>query len=340
MKFLKSQIIIIICLFWNVVLLSQKPLTSFLFNKYQPGFSSQVSFYNYTNSILTADSMKHDYLMIDGTYWRTYSDINIPRFAAVLGSMVLIDAIVQKKQSEYWYTKETTKFHSVDFSLDFDRYKQMDKLGHFTDAYFVSDLTAKAYRWSGVSGSSSVWLGALTGWLWTLQIEFYDAHSPKWGWSWGDILANTIGSGFFVLQQFNYDMLGGIQPKFSYHLSEEWEKYGSNKFGNNLILDYSGMTFWITVNPHHYFPESWKKEFSEWLAPLGIAFGFGVNGVIFNSLEGERELYIGLDIDLRKIPLGDDSGLLKFLKSEFNFIRLPLPAVRITPSGVWYGLYF
>jgi len=278
--------------------------------------------------------------MLDGTYWRTHSDIMIPRLVTVLGSIVIIDAIVQKKQIDIWYTKETTKFHTVDFFLDFDRYKQMDKLGHFTDAFFVSDLSSKLYRWSGISGSSSVWFGALTGWLWTLQIEFYDAHSPTWGWSWGDIIANTLGAGFFVLQQFNYDLFGGIHPKYSYHQSEEWKKYGSKTTGANLIQDYSGMTFWLTVNPHHYFPDSWKKTYPKWLAPLGIAFGFGVNNTIFDSLKGERELFIGLDIDIRKIPIGDDSDFFRFIKSELNFIRLPLPTVRITPSGIWYGLYF
>jgi len=278
--------------------------------------------------------------MIDGISWNTYSDIDPPRLIGVLGTMLLTDYIVQKKQSEYWYTKETVKFHTTDFFQDLKRYKQMDKLGHFTDSYFVSDLTSKAYRWSGMSGESSVWFGALTGWLWTLQIEFFDAHSPKWGWSWGDILANTIGSGFFVLQQFNYDLFGGITPKYSYHLSEEWDKFGNKKPGAQFIQDYSGITFWITINPHHYFPDSWKDDYPEWLAPLGLAFGFGVNNVIFNSLEGERELFIGLDIDIRKIPLGDDIGIIKFIKSELNFIRIPLPAVRITPGGVWYGLYF
>jgi hypothetical protein len=277
--------------------------------------------------------------MIDGTYWRISSEISIPRLGTVLTSIAVVNTIVQKKLSEFWYTAETTKFHTVDFSLDFRRYKQMDKLGHFTDAYFVSDLTSKAYRWSGISGASSVWYGALTGWLWTLQIEFYDAHNLEWGWSWGDIIANTVGSGFFVLQQFNDDWFGGIHPKYSYHESQEWRKHGSMKSGSNLVQDYSGITFWLTVNPHHYFPDSWNETYPAWLAPLGLAFGFGVNNVFFDSLQGERELFIGLDIDVRKIPVGNNSGILKFVKSELNFIRLPLPAVRIAPNGVWYGIY-
>jgi hypothetical protein len=335
-----QQLIFLIWICISVTVCSQSGGTEHLTQKYQNIKSRKHLTYN--NKVRAKGSVfiNGEKQMIDGTFWKTYSDINVPRLSIVLGSMILVDAIVQKKQSEFWYTKERVKFHSTDFLQDMKRYKQMDKLGHFTDAYFVSDLTSKAYRWSGLSGESSVWLGALTGWLWSLQIEFYDAHSPRWGWSWGDILANTLGSGFFALQQFNYELFGGIHPKYSYHLSEEWNKYGSKKPGANLIQDYSGMTFWITVNPYHYFPDSWKKSYPEWLAPLGIAFGFGVNNVFFDSLNGERELYIGLDIDIRKIPLGNDIGFLKFLKSELNFIRLPLPAVRITPGGVWYGLYF
>ena len=41
----------------------------------------------------------------------------------------------------------------------------------------------------------------------------------NWGWSWGDFIFNVLGSGFFVLQQYFYDELGGIQPKFSWHKS-------------------------------------------------------------------------------------------------------------------------
>ncbi len=40
------------------------------------------------------------------------------------------------------------------------------------------------------------------------------------------------------------------------------------------------------------------------------------------------------------LSVGDDIGIIRFLKTELNIIRLPLPAVKITPNGVWYGLYF
>lgn len=278
--------------------------------------------------------------MIDGTNWKLYSDINYTRFFSVLGMMAAVDLAAYLYQREVWYREETTVFHALDFVEDMNKWQYMDKFGHFTDAYFVSDLSSKAYRWSGISGSSSVWFGALTGWLWLLQIEISDGFMAEWGFSWGDMLANTLGSGFFVLQQFNYEALGGIHPKFSWHKSDAWKEGRYYRDPGGLIEDYEGMTFWLAVNFHHYFPDSWKKDYPEWLAPLGLAVGYGAKGIAGNPWGGRKEIFIGLDIDLRKIPLGDDSGFLRFLKSEFNFIRLPLPTVRFSESGVWFGLYF
>lgn len=278
--------------------------------------------------------------MIDGTYWRTNTDLNYARMLTIAGGVLAVDLIGYFYQRNVWDTQPTTKFHTVNFDKDIRSWQFMDKIGHFTDAYFASDLTSKLYRWAGVSGTASVWYGALTGFLWTLQIEISDGFMEEWGWSWGDFIFNTLGSGFFVLQQYFYDELGGIQPKFSWHKSDAWKEKKYYKEVTALIEDYEGMTFWLTVNPHHYFPESWKKSYPEWLAPLGIAIGYGAKDIASNIRGGYNEVFVGLDIDLRKIPIGDDSGLFEFIKSELNFLRMPIPAIRVSPSGIWYGLYF
>ncbi len=278
--------------------------------------------------------------MNDGTYWRTNTDLNYARMLTIVGGVLAVDLIGYFYQRNVWDTQPTTKFHTVNFNKDMRSWQFMDKIGHFTDAYFASDLTSKLYRWAGVSGTASVWYGALTGFLWTLQIEISDGFMEEWGWSWGDFIFNTLGSGFFVLQQYFYDELGGIQPKFSWHKSDAWKEKKYYKEVTALIEDYEGMTFWLTVNPHHYFPESWKKSYPEWLAPLGIAVGYGAKDIASNIRGGYNEVFVGLDIDLRKIPIGDDSGLFKFIKSELNFLRMPIPAIRVSPSGIWYGLYF
>jgi hypothetical protein len=215
-------------------------------NNFKPFVASQANFVNSERPL------------IDGTTWRTYSDVDYFRLSAMAGLMLSVNAIAYNYQRHVWYKRETTAFHTLDFKFDWNKYQQMDKFGHFEDAYFTSDLAGKIYRWSGFSGETSVWLGALSGWLWMLEIEVSDGFMADWGFSWGDMLANTVGSGFYVLQQFNYDLLGGIHPKFSWHKSNAWTE---NRYDpGSLIEDYEGMTFWLTVNPHHYFPENWKRN--------------------------------------------------------------------------------
>ena len=278
--------------------------------------------------------------LIDGTIWRTNSDVNYLRLTSMLGAIAVVNTVAYTYQRKVWYTEETTVFHSLEFLNDWNKYQQMDKFGHFTDAYITSDFSAKIYRWSGLSGNSSVWFGALTGWIWMLEIEVSDAFMAEWGFSWGDMLANTAGSAFFILQQFNYDALGGIQPKISWHKSEAWKEMRYHKDPQALIEDYEGMTFWLTVNLHHYFPESWKKSYSEWLAPLGLAIGVSAKDIGAYPWAGYKEYFIGLDIDLKKLPIWEDSNLLKFIMSEVNFLRLPLPTIRFSSQGTWFGFYF
>lgn len=212
--------------FGNVFLIAQSSLTDSLnsvektssFNSVSNQQYSEVAHKTDYNNSSFSDSENYnpdfplnskiinsEFQMSDGTYWKTNSALNAPRFLGIMGGIVVIDFAAYMYQREIWYTEETTGFHTLDFSNDWQKWQYMDKIGHFTDAYFTSDLSSKLYRWAGISGESSVWYGALTGWLWMLQIEISDGFMAEWGFSWGDMLTNTLGSAFFVFQQFNYD---------------------------------------------------------------------------------------------------------------------------------------
>ncbi|MCW8960618.1 MAG: YfiM family protein, partial [Ignavibacteriaceae bacterium] len=119
--------------------------------------------------------------LIDGTIWRTYSDIDYLRLSSMIGVMATANTVAYMYQRKVWYTENTTVFHTLEFMQDWNKYQQMDKFGHFSDAYFTSDLAGKIYRWSGFSGNTSVWLGALSGWAWMLEIEVSDAFMAEWG---------------------------------------------------------------------------------------------------------------------------------------------------------------
>lgn len=276
----------------------------------------------------------------DGTIWREQSDLKTGRFLSLMGAIAAIDLAGYIKLQDIWYNQRRSYFHTLDFAEDFRKYRWMDKMGHAMDAYFSGDLAAKGFRWAGMSGDESVLYGALTGWLWMLQIELSDAFFLEWGFSWGDLLANSIGSGFLILQQFNKDIFGGIQPKISYHVSQAWREKNYIKLPQALIDDYEGMTFWLSFNIYHYMPESVQKNYPDWLKPINIAVGYSAKGIGINPQGGQREFLIGLDLDIRKIPFFENSALAGFIKSELNFLKVPMPAFRITPHGVWYGFYF
>ena len=280
------------------------------------------------------------FILEDGTTWNFDSDLNSARLFTMLGLAGAIDIAGYYRLKDLQYHWPTTKFHTTNFELDLKIYQQMDKYGHFLHAYFASDLASKMYRWAGLSGENSIWLGTLTGWLWILQIEIADGFFEAWGFSWNDLIANTIGSGFSALQQLYPEELGGIQPKLSYSTSEALKERRYINGAKSMIDDYEGITWWLAVNVYHYLPGKVQQNYPDWLKPFGFAIGQSAKGIANNPHAGEREILIGLDFDLRKLPYGDESGLMRFLKSELNFIRLPLPAVKITPHGVWYGLYF
>ena len=76
--------------------------------------------------------------------------------------------------------------------------------------------------------------------------------------------------------------------------------------------------------------------------PFGLAIGHSAKGVARNSLGGRREVLLSIDIDITKIPLGplDDFPIVRFLKDELNFLKIPMPTIRLSGNQVFYGVYF
>lgn len=280
------------------------------------------------------------FMLPDGTLWRDKSDIDYLKLGGVMGGILTVDIIGYYKLKDQWYNHPTSKMHAENFNLDIRLYQQMDKFGHLLHAYYATGLVSRLYRWTGLSGENSILYGAITGWLWMMQVEIADSFFDEWGFSWLDLTANTIGVSFSALQQLYPDALDGLQLKFSYHTSEALRERRYNNGSKLWVDDYEGLTWWLAVNVYHYLPANVQQNYPDWLKPFGLAVGHSAKHIADDPLHGEREIFLGLDFDLRKLPIGEDSDILKFLKNELNILKLPLPAVRITPSGVWYGLYF
>jgi hypothetical protein len=275
----------------------------------------------------------------DGTPWTYTTNIKPLRLGVLVAGFAIGDAVGFAKIAELQYNTETSSFHFHEFRRDIKEYQQMDKIGHFVEAYFMSYLASKIYRWSGLSAKKSILFGSLTGLLWMTQIEVTDGFFKAWGFSYIDYTMNILGAGYSALQQLYPDHLKAYRFKASYWPSEAYLNKRYSTVSQSLLDDYEGFTWWFAVNIHDAVPRNWRKSCPGWLSPWGLAIGQGVQNVAQDVFGGQREIFIGLDFDITKIPTGN-SKFLKFTKDILNFVRLPLPAVRITPGVVVYGIYF
>jgi hypothetical protein len=278
----------------------------------------------------------------DGTIWRQHSEVNSGRLMIAASGIMVLDIMGMMKLKETWYNDKRGKFHAVQWDTDIRRWQQMDKLGHTVHAAFASDFFSKAYRWSGFSANQSIWMGSLTGWLWMLQMEITDGFFVRWGFSYGDLIGNTAGATFSALRQYFPAQLGGLRFKVSYHTSIAYRTNQYYRPEISKIDDYEGITFWLTANLHDMLPKPWQKGYPDILKPFGLAIGHSAKGVARNSLSGRREILLSIDIDITKIPLGplDDFPIVRFIKDELNFLKIPMPTIRISGNQVFYGVYF
>ena len=247
-----------------------------------------------------------------------------------------------------WYADYPREdFH---FFNDFDEWNQMDKVGHIGSAYYLSRWTGELIRWTGTNPKKAAIEGASVGFLYQLTVEIMDGYSSQWGFSVGDLTANTIGSALYLSQELAWKDQR-ISVKFSYHGSC-YAQYNPALLGDSwaerILKDYNGQTYWLSANVSSFLSPT--SKFPKWLA---IDFGYGADGMTgavtndsrnvtkrISDSERIRQYYIAPDIDLTKIPFR--SGFLKGLSSVFGFVKIPAPTLSYQSNGIWkfYPIYF
>ena len=254
-----------------------------------------------------------------------------------------------------WYKNYPhTSFHTFNDSKE---WLQVDKIGHGWTAYNTGQASAAMWRWAGLSRKKAALIGGLSGTAYLTVIEFLDAHSSKWGWSWSDIGANVFGSSLFIGQEIAWSEQR-IRYKFSFHKNNYGEagleKRADQLFGESwyerMLKDYNAQTYWLSVNIRSFFPKS------QWPAWLNIAVGYGADGmfggfenkwtdnlgndIIRDDIPRKRQFYLAPDIDFTKIKTKS-----KFLRTTFAFLnsfKFPAPALMLDSKGKFkaYAIYF
>jgi hypothetical protein len=269
------------------------------------------------------------------------NQIKPKRLILVSGSQALLYTGTLVGLNELWYKNyPRSKFHTFN---DNEEWLQMDKVGHFTTAYYISRFGYESYNWCGIEHKKAIWLGGSLGFIYQGTIEMLDGFSSEWGFSWGDFAANTIGSLAFITQQLSWNDQR-IVLKYSFRQSG-YSYYRPNVLGSNLqenmLKDYNGQTYWLSANIYSFLNE--ESKFPKW---LNIAIGYGANGMTGgntnpvyiaangNQIEFERyrQFYLSLDIDLSRIKT--KSKLLTIILKSVGFIKIPAPALEFSRSKV------
>lgn len=241
--------------------------------------------------------------------------------------------------SKAWYLQYNTgKFH---FFNDNGEWLQMDKVGHYWTTYNTGRLMMDAFDWAGFSKKQKLIYGGGIGFAFMTCIEVMDGFSKGWGFSNGDVLANTLGTGAAITQEALWNEQR-IFFKYNYHQSG-FADYNPNLLGKTftekLLKDYNGQIYWLSFSPFNFVKSD--KKMPKWLA---LSVGYGASGMVrgnedfitytspsnpttFYTIQFERirNYYFSIDVDFTKIPV--KSKFLKTLFTCLNMVKIPSPTL-------------
>ena len=266
--------------------------------------------------------------------------LNKSRRNAVLISEVSLATTALIGLDQLWYADyPRSKFKTLD---DSGEWLQMDKLGHVFSSYQLGRLGANTLNWAGVSKKNQIIYGSTLGLGFLTAVEVMDGFSDEWGFSWTDMVANTLGSGLFVGQELLWQEQR-ILLKYSFHQTR-FAKQRPDKLGNGLseefLKDYNGQTYWLSANINSFLKTDYIPNW------LNLAVGYGADGMLtgepndplFINQNRTRQYYLSLDIDLSRIKT--KSHFLKTIFDVLNVIKVPFPAVELNSKGRLKMHYF
>jgi uncharacterized protein YfiM (DUF2279 family) len=243
-----------------------------------------------------------------------------------------------------WYSQNANStFH---FFNDYGNWGNVDKYGHAYSSYQLSRTSGNLYRWTGMSQRNSAWVGFALGLSYQTTLEIFDGFSTGYGFSWGDVWFNILGSSLYLGQELTFKEQIFI-PKFSYHPTS-YAALRPNTLGSNhaerLLKDYNGQTYWLSFSPKSFLKSS---KFPGWLC---ISMGYGIDARIVgdktsymdangNTYFSNPEFYVSLDVDFKKLPIKNKT--LKKVLTSLNYLKIPAPAISLRGNKFkFYPVYF
>jgi len=189
------------------------------------------------------------------------------------------------------------------------KYGGADKLGHMYSTYLWSLGFTSLYEYWGMKDEDALLYGPLTSWTFQFLMEIGDSFSETQGFSYEDVIANTVGAAFYYVR----------------------EKYPSVKSKLDLRLEYipdfnSDVDFFTQYNSMKYLFALKLSGFEELedtpMKYFELQLGYYTRGYSEeqNYNEKERVIYAGVGINASEVM--KSMGWTK-TSSVLNYYQLP-----------------
>jgi uncharacterized protein YfiM (DUF2279 family) len=242
--------------------------------------------------------------------------------------------LFRRFRNAWWSGERVSFFFREDWDQDF---RDQDKFGHMWGAYTLQRGGYTLLRGACVSQRRAVLYSALYSTLFQLQIEIWDGFYENFGFSWGDVLANTAGMSLGVLHAVR-PSTRVVKPTISYSRTAAMK---DQRPGDEIrySIDYAGQTFWFSFDVDAMLPPAASRY---WPGLLRLSAGHSVTDWVLprpagvgpetpqQVVRGRRQILLSLDLDLSKLP--GSHPVWVFFKDQLSYYRLPAPALQITPS--------
>jgi hypothetical protein len=226
------------------------------------------------------------------------------------------------------------------FHADWDQeFRDQDKFGHALGGYHLTRVGYAALREACVSDRKAITWAWIYAAAFQLQIEIFDGHFEKYGFSYADMIANTIGQGYAVMQAVRPGWRV-IKPTFSYHKTQALKNTQDGTIPGELrpSLDYSGQTYWLSADVDEMLPKDAKPYWPGFIRfSVGHSITDWIDPATGSPQRAQRKILLSLDFDPDKLP--GEWPLWRTIKRTLSYYRFPAPAIELTPKlkfEPWY----
>jgi uncharacterized protein YfiM (DUF2279 family) len=231
-----------------------------------------------------------------------------------------------------WWSGERAPFF---LNYDWDgNFRDQDKLGHFIGGYLLSEGGRELLKAGCMSDKkAAIWAAAYAA-AFQLQIEIWDGTQARYGFSPPDLLFNTLGQGLSLSHAF-VPTMQAVMPTLSYSPTRALRNTQAGRIPGDLrpTVDYSGQTYWLSVDVDTLLPTRAKKY---WPDLLRFSVGHTITDFIDPStgadVRAQRRIMLTLDIDPLKLP--GRAPWWVTVKKGLRHYHFPSPAIEIRSGGV------